>query len=79
MFGQYQEKASSPSDAYTPSGQGKPAVCPLYSGTLPGEAFTFVKTVTMKMKCPGESQLWEAFSSSERIKSKQTGEQPAAL
>lgn len=35
---------------------------------LPGEAFTFVKTVTRKMKCPGKSQLWEAFSSSEIIK-----------
>lgn len=68
IFGQYQGKTSSLSDAYTQSGPSKPTVCPLYSGMLPGEAFTFVKTVTMKMKCPEKSQLWEAFSSSEIIK-----------
>lgn len=61
MFGQYQEKKSSSlSDAYRQSGQSKPTVCPLYSGMLPGEAFTFVETVTMKMKWPEKSQLWEA-------------------
>lgn len=35
---------------------------------LPGEAFTFVKTVTRKMKQPEKFLLWEAFSSSKIIK-----------
>jgi len=52
MFGQYQEKTSSLSDAYTQSRQSKPTARPLCSGLLPGEAFTLGKTVTMKRNCP---------------------------